>query len=110
MVFIGGKNGVREAGESSPGHVALNHRWKRRLSATAAGKARIQTSGRNVIVFNLGGTKYRLITALHYDRGIACILRFLTHDASFVPHYLAVMRKDAPVEVARLAAQMAREG
>ena len=36
-------------------------------------------SGRNVIVFNLGGTKYRLITALHYDRGIAYILRFLTH-------------------------------
>ncbi len=34
---------------------------------------------RNVIVFNLGGTKYRLITALHYDRGIAYILRFLTH-------------------------------
>ena len=36
-------------------------------------------SGRNVIVFNIGGGKYRLIAALHYDRGIAYVLRFLTH-------------------------------
>ena len=31
-------------------------------------------------------------------------------DASYVAHYLAVMRTDAPAEVARLAAQMARDG
>ncbi len=36
-------------------------------------------SGRNVIVFNIGGGKFRLITALHYDRSIAYILHFLTH-------------------------------
>lgn len=36
-------------------------------------------SGRTVTVFNFGGTKYRLITALYYDRAIAYILRFLPH-------------------------------
>lgn len=36
-------------------------------------------SGRNVVVFNIAGNKFRLITALHYDRSIAYILRFLTH-------------------------------
>lgn len=36
-------------------------------------------SGRTAIVFNIGGNKYRLITALHFDRGTAYILSFLTH-------------------------------
>ncbi len=36
-------------------------------------------SGRTVTIFNISGNKYRLITALHYNRQIAYILRFLTH-------------------------------
>lgn len=37
------------------------------------------TSGRAVTIFNIAGNKYRLITALHYNRQIAYILKFLTH-------------------------------
>lgn len=36
-------------------------------------------SNRTVTVFNICGGKFRLIIALHYDRGIAYFLRFLTH-------------------------------
>lgn len=36
-------------------------------------------SGRNVVVFNVCGNHYRLIVALHFNRGIAYTLRFLTH-------------------------------
>lgn len=36
-------------------------------------------SGNSVIVFNVGGNKYRLIAAVHYDRGRVFVLRVLTH-------------------------------
>ncbi len=36
-------------------------------------------SGRNVVIFNVGGNTYRLIAALHYNRQIAYTLKFLTH-------------------------------
>jgi|SRR5580704_17450364 mRNA interferase HigB len=36
-------------------------------------------SGRTVTVFNIGGNKYRLIVALHYNTAKAYVLRFLTH-------------------------------
>lgn len=36
-------------------------------------------SGRVVVVFNASGNNYRLIAALHYNRQIAFVLRFLTH-------------------------------
>jgi mRNA interferase HigB len=36
-------------------------------------------SGKNVIVFNVCGNKYRLITAMHFDRAKVYILRFMTH-------------------------------
>lgn len=36
-------------------------------------------SGRQVVVFNVGGGNYRLITAIHYNRGNVYVLRFLTH-------------------------------
>ena len=35
--------------------------------------------GKIVTVFNIGGNKYRLITAVHYNRIRVFILRFLTH-------------------------------
>jgi mRNA interferase HigB len=36
-------------------------------------------SSRTVTVFNIGGNKYRLITAIHYNTRILYVLRFLTH-------------------------------
>jgi len=36
-------------------------------------------SGRRVVVFNIAGNKFRLITALHYKRQLAFTLMVLTH-------------------------------
>ncbi len=36
-------------------------------------------SGRTAVVFNIGGNKYRLITAIHFDRETVYLLRVLTH-------------------------------
>lgn len=36
-------------------------------------------SGRTVVVFNISGNKYRLITAIHYNRQIVFALMVLTH-------------------------------
>ena len=36
-------------------------------------------SGRRVVVFNVGGNKYRLITAIHYNRQWVFTLMVLTH-------------------------------
>jgi mRNA interferase HigB len=36
-------------------------------------------SGRSVVVFNIAGNKYRLITAIHYNRRLPFTLMVLTH-------------------------------
>jgi mRNA interferase HigB len=36
-------------------------------------------SGRRVVVFNIGGNKYRLIAAVHYNRQIVYAMLFMTH-------------------------------
>jgi mRNA interferase HigB len=36
-------------------------------------------SGRTVVVFNIRGNRYRLVTAIHYNRQIVYALRFMTH-------------------------------
>ncbi|MGD0140660.1 MAG: type II toxin-antitoxin system HigB family toxin [Tepidisphaeraceae bacterium] len=36
-------------------------------------------SGRTVTVFNIGGNKYRLIVAIHYNTAKVYVLRFMTH-------------------------------
>lgn len=36
-------------------------------------------SGNTVTVFNIGGNKYRLIAAIHYNRQCVYVLRVLTH-------------------------------
>jgi mRNA interferase HigB len=36
-------------------------------------------SGTTVAVFDIGGNKYRLVAALHYDYGRAFVLRVMTH-------------------------------
>src|SRR5689334_4900299 len=35
--------------------------------------------GKPVTVFNIKGKKYRLITAIHYDKQRVFVMRFLTH-------------------------------
>ena len=40
----------------------------------------VVSSGRNVTIFNVAGIKYRLITAIHFDRQIVYALQFLTHE------------------------------
>jgi mRNA interferase HigB len=37
------------------------------------------TSGRTVVVFNIAGNRYRLLTAIHYNMRKVFILRLLTH-------------------------------
>jgi mRNA interferase HigB len=36
-------------------------------------------SGRPVVVFNFRGNRYRLVTAIHYNRQVVYTLRFMTH-------------------------------
>ena len=36
-------------------------------------------SGRSVVVFNVGGNKYRLITAIHYNKQMVFTLMVLSH-------------------------------
>jgi mRNA interferase HigB len=36
-------------------------------------------SGRTVVVFNIRGNRYRLVTAIHYNRQLVYTLRFMTH-------------------------------
>jgi len=36
-------------------------------------------SGRVVTVFNIGGNKYRLLVAIHYQWSMVYVLRFITH-------------------------------
>jgi mRNA interferase HigB len=36
-------------------------------------------SGRSAVVFNIAGNKYRLITAIHYNRQLIFTLKVLTH-------------------------------
>jgi mRNA interferase HigB len=35
--------------------------------------------GHPVVIFDVGGNKYRIMAALHYDRNICYVLRVLTH-------------------------------
>ena len=36
-------------------------------------------SGREVVVFNIGGNAFRMIGAVHFRTGIVFVLRFMTH-------------------------------
>jgi mRNA-degrading endonuclease HigB of HigAB toxin-antitoxin module len=35
--------------------------------------------GHHVVVFNIGGGAFRLITVIHYNRGIVFVWKFMTH-------------------------------
>ena len=49
-----------------------------RKTFASADAARVK-SGKTAVIFNIGGNKYRLICAVHYDRQKVFVLRFLTH-------------------------------
>lgn len=57
-------------------------RWKNfvelRSVCRAADQVKVR-SGRLVMVFNIAGRAFRLITAIHFDRQRVFALRFLTH-------------------------------
>jgi len=38
------------------------------------------SSGKNVVVFNIGGNKYRLVAAVHYNTGTVYTLLVMTHQ------------------------------
>ena len=62
--------------------VAEAAHWRRlhdvRQSFRVADEVKV-ASGRTVVVFNIGGNRYRLITAIHYNVEKVFILRFMTH-------------------------------
>jgi mRNA interferase HigB len=39
----------------------------------------VVNSGRSVVIFNIRGNNYRLITAVHYNRQLVYTMLFLTH-------------------------------
>ena len=82
---------IREYAEKHPDARAALERWLRitkaaewshlaELRATFPSADPVTVaSGRKVVIFNIAGNAYRLITAIHYDRGKVFILRFLSH-------------------------------
>jgi len=65
------------------GHkVAKKGRWRNlqdlRVTFPHADVVKV-ASGRSVTVFNIAGNKYRLITAIHYNRQMLFTLMVLTH-------------------------------
>jgi mRNA interferase HigB len=44
-------------------------------------------SGRTVVVFNIRGNRYRLITAIHYNRQVLYTLKFMTHAEYSKDHW-----------------------
>jgi mRNA interferase HigB len=49
-----------------------------RNSAPSADQV-IVASGRHVVIFNIRGNNYRLITAVHYNNARVFVMMFLTH-------------------------------
>jgi len=45
------------------------------------------TSGRSVIVFNVGGNAFRLIAAVHFNRGLVFALTFMPHAEYSKDHW-----------------------
>jgi mRNA interferase HigB len=62
--------------------LAQDARWRSlvdiRKTFRAADEVRV-ASGKTVVVFNIKGNDFRLITAVHYDRGKVFVMLFLTH-------------------------------
>ena len=62
--------------------IARDASWQSlaRVRATYSGAEAVKVkSGRVVTIFNIAGNRFRLVTAIHYNRELIFILRFLTH-------------------------------
>lgn len=63
-------------------HLTKAAKWRHlrdvRSTFPAADPARVG-SGKTVVIFNIAGNQYRLITAVHFNLGKVFVLRFLTH-------------------------------
>ena len=78
---------IRRHSDAGPGLLAWSQivkgaSWDKfndvRASINTADRV-VTASGRAVVVFNIGGNRYRLICAIHYDHRRIYLLRFLTH-------------------------------
>jgi len=61
---------------------AINAKWTKFTDVKATfGRTDQSTvaSGNSVAIFDIGGNKYRLIAAIHYNTGKVFVLRVLTH-------------------------------
>jgi mRNA interferase HigB len=73
--------------------VVRRARWRditdvRRALPAADGNV-VVSSGRRVTVFNIGGNKYRLVVAIHYNTEMVYVLRVLTHKEYSRDHWKA---------------------
>jgi mRNA interferase HigB len=62
--------------------VARKASWKKFANITQTFGSADQVTvpnGQQVVVFNIGGGAFRLVTAVHYNRGIVYIRKFMTH-------------------------------
>ena len=62
--------------------IARTARWEHLADVRAVFRAADEvkvSSGRSVVVFNIGGNKYRLIAAIHYNTGKLYVLGFMSH-------------------------------
>ena len=78
---------MREHPRAKPGlewwlDVVGTARWKTfvemKRTIPAADQVKV-ASGRQVIVFNIGGNAFRLVAAVHFNRGLVYALAFLSH-------------------------------
>jgi mRNA interferase HigB len=63
--------------------VARRAKWRSLADVRAtyaSADAVMVKSGRTCIVFNIAGNRFRLVTAIHYNRNRIYILKFLTHS------------------------------
>ena len=64
------RNAVRKADWKTPSDLASTFRTADPVTLP---------NGQKVVVFNILGGSFRLVTAVHYNRGIVYIRKFLTH-------------------------------
>jgi mRNA interferase HigB len=63
-------------------HLVQDNAWKniQHLRRVFPGADAVRVaSGRIVTIFNIAGNDFRLVTAIHYNRGLVYVLLFLTH-------------------------------
>jgi mRNA interferase HigB len=83
LAAYGRRNPQAESGLRSWHKLARKARWTCLHDVRATfphADAVTVASGRSVVVFNIAGNKYRLITAIHYNRQLVFTLMVLTHS------------------------------